>query len=598
MITGILTLFAAMVALGAARVTLRRRVVFLLGRHGHEIAPTVMLSIWLVGLLVGQVTGSVPGMAIVAALVPVAVALFVRRRFAPLAARHRIWTGVDWVVFGYGAVMFGFLERWDFDCHHTVIAKFLQGDIPPTAINDPRFPIAYHAAFDAMAAVIMKALPVELDLGLGIASTICLALTLANLRNVSRLIFRSPRVAALARVLFVFGFGPVVIRFLLEGANNPEAFHGRTTQVFVDVIMRRPTGLGFAFFTLVLALALPCYRATRTQAAPCRAVVARLGFLVPICALLPLIAEELTLTVCLMLAPLVLARRLPARLLLLLVVAAALGASQSGVVRGILHPGPMATPRLHLAWPPALPNWNFSQDGVGLFSRAGLLFFGTELGPVFAAAVVLALASRNGRQRALVGAFACSLAVVLFVKPTGWPKADLDRFLFYATPPVFMLSATLVDRLSRRLPALSRRRPFSAVAVAFAVLVCGPALFWPTWRVGQEVNEAFRRHALGGDLSRHLAAAGPREPILTTASRVDDLVKAGFSVLAPFDTNWVGQYTHDTFDAYVRDNAARAVWLFLPERDPRVVGRTVRGRDGGYVLVAPGPAAPSLAAVH
>ena len=60
---------------------------------------------------------------------------------------------------------------------------------------------------------------------------------------------------------------------------------------------------------------------------------------------------------------------------------------------------------------------------------------------------------------------------------------------------------------------------------------------------------------------------------------------AGFLVIAPIETNEVTRVTPALFDDYVRVNAGRAVWLFLPEGDPRLAGRPPVAREGGYVLV-------------
>ncbi|HEY8926718.1 MAG TPA: hypothetical protein VIU64_20180, partial [Polyangia bacterium] len=96
---------------------------------------------------------------------------------------------------------------------------------------------------------------------------------------------------------------------------------------------------------------------------------------------------------------------------------------------------------------------------------------------------------------------------------------------------------------------------------------------------------AFARHAPGGELGARLRAVGPHQVVLTTRERARDLVRAGFLVLAPFDTNSVGMVTEDRFDQYVRAHADRADWLFLPKDDERVAGRTPEARDGDFVLI-------------
>jgi hypothetical protein len=579
-----LTLAAIALAIFAGRATLRRRVVFLLGRHGHELAPAVLFCLWICGLLVGEITRSVTGMALVAALVLVAAAVIARRKFAPLRASHRIWTRIDWLIFVHASLILWFIDIWDFPCHHAIVAEYLQGNVPPTALNDPQFPLAYHSIYDALVAIALRGFPIELDLGLALASMACLAVTLANLRSITRTLFRSSTVATLARVLFVWGFGPVFVRYFLE-RRDFEALHGQSTQVFADIILRRPAALGFAVFTLALALILPCYKAgSGTSESSVRRAGRRLVFLLPACVLLPQIAEEATFFVALFLLPLLIRRRLSWRLVAALGVAGAIGAIRSGVLMSaLLGYSAMAVPKPHLSWPPMLPSWNAPEvqdKGVSLLSRAGILFWGTELGPVFLASLVLA-ALGNARRRLLAAAFLIGALVAVFIQPSGWPKSDLDRFFFYGTPSIFMLSAEIVDRLRGRLG--DRRLP--AVALTFAVIVCGSPVIWPTQNAARLAESSFQQHELEGNIRRNLKAAGPREPVLTTSNRARDLVMAGFTVLAPFDTHNIALFAGDRFDSYVSKNAQRAVWLFLPERDVRVTGRQVAGRDGGYVLV-------------
>ena len=67
-----------------------------------------------------------------------------------------------------------------------------------------------------------------------------------------------------------------------------------------------------------------------------------------------------------------------------------------------------------------------------------------------------------------------------------------------------------------------------------------------------------------------------------------------YLVIAPIETNEVTRVTPGLFDDYVRANASRAVWLFLPEGDIlRVGARPPVAREGAYVLVrAAAPTAP------
>ena len=584
---------ALIVAWLAARTTLRRRAVFLLGRQGLHTAPGVLASFWIAGLLLGQVTHSLVGMSWTAALVLVGVAALARARYRPLRARHRVWTPIDLgIVVGMG-LLFWFTERWDFECHRAIVGQFLRGNLPPTALNDPTAPLAYHAVFDALVAVVLTALPLDFTQGMAVVSTACFALTVANLRAVTRALFRSAPAAQLGRVLFAFGYGPTFIRCLWEGLNT-DALHGRTSQSYADAILRRPAGLGFAFYTLALALVLPAYQAGAHEPEPTerRRAWAALGFLLPACALLPRMSEESILFLGVLLAPLVLRGRLPWRLTAALAAAGLLGMAGSGVVRGILGHGTMATPHPRLAWPPALPQWKFVEDGVPLASGNGLLFFALELGPAFLLALGAALVSGPSRRRILAALFLAGLAVAAFVRPQGWPKSDMDRFLFYGTPPIFMLIAGLVDRVQRRLDASpAPRRAITAVAVGLGVAVAGAPALYPVVVIHDGARGTFGDHALGGDLKRDLAIVGPRERILAPIDQANELLQAGFMVVAPLDTNSVGVITGGHFDDYVRDHAGDAVWLYFPEHDPRLGGKPEVARHDDFVLVRAAPPA-------
>ena len=583
---------ALIVAALAARVALRSRAVFLLGRRGHLTAPAVLASFWVAGLLLGQLTRSIAGMAWTAGAVLVVLALLARAWFRPARAHHAIWTPIDLAIVVGLAVLFWFTDRWDIECHRTIVGQFLHGNLPPTALNDPRAPLAYHAVYDALVAVVLTALPLQIEQGMALVSAGCVALTVTNLRAVSRVLFRSPVAGQLGRALFMFGFGPVFIRCFTEGMTT-DAIHGRTSQAYADAILRRPAGLGFAFYTLALALALPAYRANSgvvTSDAAARRNWTALAFLLPTCALLPRMAEESMLFIGVLLLPLVVARRLPWRLVGGLVFAALIGAAGSGVVQGVLGQGTMATPHLGFSWPPRLPQWKFDADGVPVWSRQGFLFAALELGPAFVAALVVALATKKPRRRVLAGLFLAGLAVAAFVRPSGWPKADMDRFLFYGTPPIFMLVALLIDGAARSW----RQGARVALALVTGLAVAGTPVMYPLAVTAEALRQSFTEHAFGGALKRDLDAIGPREPTVTTVGRANDLLEAGFLVIAPLDTNSVGRITEAHFDEYVRAHAQQAVWLYLPENDPRVTGKPIVARHDDYVLVRATPeAAPA-----
>jgi hypothetical protein len=585
----IATTLAIVVALWAARETLRRRIVFLLGRRGNELAPALLLALWLCGLLLGEITRSLTGMAITAAMVLVVVAQIARRKFAPVHGRHRVFTRIDWFLFTYAALIFWFINLWDFVCHRAIVARYLQGNIPPSALNDPRLPLAYHSIYDAMVGVALQAFPVDLEVGLALASILCLAVTLPALRTVTRLVFRSPLIAQLGRVLFIWGFGPTFIRYFW-GKRDIDVLHGDTGQAFANIILRRPAGLGYALFMPALALILACYKRSRaTSPTLVWRAADKLIYLLPVAFLMPQLAEEATFHLCLLLLPLLFARRLPWRLVVILSVAALVGMLRSGVlVSSLMGYHAMPVPRPHFSWPPMLPTWKERSDGVTLWSSLGIGFFMVELGPIFLISLAMALWNKSSRRRLLAFNFLAGAMVAFFVKPSGWPKSDLDRFFFYGTPFIFMLSAAIVERLADRFRRLGRGWGLNATAIVFVVLMCGTTVFWPTWNAGKEWEPLAARHSLGGDLARNLTAVGPREPILTTVDRADELVMVGFTVIAPFTSNDVATFSRDGFDEYVAKNARRAVWLFLPEGDARVAGRRVEGRDRGYVLVRAG----------
>ena len=589
MTLALITAGALAVAFLAGRAILRRRAVLLLGRHGRALAPGLLASIWLLGLQAGQVTGSVTGMAVAGAAVMLGLWGLVRPRFSPSKIRRPRWTGLDWAMFLFIAVVLLSVDLWDLDVHSALIAQFRHGNIPPRALNDPRFPLAYHGLYDALCAMVMTAWPTDAQVAMAIVSIACVALTLSNLQALSRALFRRPAVAQLARALFMFGFGPIFVR-CLAAHGQLDQLHGQTAQSYVELILRRPAGLGFAFFTLALALIIPCYGAE--PGGPRRRVLSRLLWLTPVLFVLPQMSEEATLFLFVYLAPLVLARRLPARTVAVLVAATALGALQSGVVLGVFGHRAMATPTIHLGWPPRLPTWAVEQTGVPLLSRRAINFYTLELGPVFVAALVVALFGRHSGRRVIAVAFLAGAAVACFTSTGAWKKSDLDRFFFYGLPPVFMLASDLPDRILRALR--SGRSAPAGVLAGFGLIVAGPTTIYPGWQAKMRLSDGFHAHAVGGDLGRNLAVVKPREPILTTLERANELIMAGFLVIAPIETNEVTRVTAGLFDDYVRTHAGRAVWLFLPPNDPRVLGRPPVAQDGGYVLVraATRPAKP------
>ena len=76
------------------------------------------------------------------------------------------------------------MDLWDIECHRAITAEYLRGNLPPTALNNPHVPLAYHSVYDCIVAVVLTALPLELTTGMAIVSIGCVVLTVANLAAV------------------------------------------------------------------------------------------------------------------------------------------------------------------------------------------------------------------------------------------------------------------------------------------------------------------------------------------------------------------------------------------------------------------------------
>lgn len=584
-ISSFLIVGALVVAAVAARSVTRRRAVLVLGPRGPALAPALLASFWLTGIWLGQFTGSLVGMALVGALPLVALAVHARRRFPLLRVRPRIWTRIDLAIFVFVAVVVLMIDLYDNDCHRAVVGQYLRGNIPPTALNDPRFPLAYHSLYDAVVALVVRAFPLQLETAMDVVTIGCVALTLANLGVVTRYLFRSSWVRQVGRVLFVVGFGPAVIRMFLDH-EDLVAVHGRSTQAFIDVILRRPTALAFVVTTLAMALLLPYYR--RGPGLPLVRAARRAWFLLPAVALLPNLAEELALFVVILAGPLFVMRRLPWRLMGIAALVWLAASTQSGVVRGIVGHASMAAPHLGIAWPPRLPTWYHPDDGMPVFSWDTFRFLTLELGPLFLLTWILALVGRDGRRRVVAMTFLGGLLVAAFLRMDGWVKGDGDRFLFYGTAPVFLMSAGLIEILADRRGRLGRfldRAWLRCGYLVFAVLMCVPSMAYPIWTGLPFLESAFNNAGFGNNLRRNLSTVGPRDGVITTLDRGGELVTAGFVVVAPMTGSLIGVIERDHFDEYTRAHAEVARWLFLPQNDRRVAGQEVQGRDGDYVLV-------------
>ena len=106
----------------------------------------------------------------------------------------------------------------------------------------------------------------------------------------------------------------------------------------------------------------------------------------------------------------------------------------------------------------------------------------------------------------------------------------------------------------------------------------------------------FWRDRPGQDLRETLAVVGAREPILTDKNQADNLVQAGSIVLGPMTGTSIGDVDEGKMDEYLKTNADRADWLFLPEGDARLAGRPVVAARERYRLVRARTAPPAVSA--
>ncbi len=573
-------------ALSAAALTsalaCRRRAAYWLGAHGPELAPAFLVVLAFAGLALGQGTGSLLLMGLAAAAAPLAAAACALARSGPSRARRR-FGAIDWVVFVALATFVLAVPGGDNLCHYTVVSTYLRGNIPPRALNDPTFPLVYHGLFDAAAAVVVRGFKVDLELGLDVVTLVCVAATISASRAVTAALFATPIAQQAARVFFFLGFGPLALRVLAGGA-LPGAVHGRTAQPYLEQLLRRPMALNLLLFTFALGALLPRLPAgvptRRAGTAP-----VPLPALLPLAVLLPLAAEELVALVGLLGLALVVRGRLSPGALALGGAAAGASALASGVLRAVGGAeAPMAAPRPTLLLPPALPTWAAPTGGVPLGSWGALEILVAEVGPVALAALLVAAFGREPRRRAIALLAGAGLAAASLLGLEGWPRADLDRFLFYGVLGGLLLGAGFVDALARR----PGGRPCAiGLAAACAVLLVPAPLLHGGWLVATQRRglQGIRSERPGAQLRRELAIVGPREPILTDAPSAQLLVQAGFIVLAPLTSHMVGRVDPAGVDAYAARHAGRAAWLFLPPDDPRVAGRPVVASHAGYVLV-------------
>ncbi len=578
----------------------RRRIVFVLGRRGRWLAPVVCLALWLTGVTLGQLGGSLVLMAAGGALPLVVVALVAgRTRVIRVRGPRLGWP----VAVALGAVMVYVAAVVGFDgvCHFAVLGQYLRGNIPPTALNDATAPLVYHPLFDAAAALFTRGLGLTLEQGLdfmsmiAVGACVCAAAALSSELQPSR---AQPRPAGLRVVwlsvfCLLFAFGPTPLRLLWQApAEVVDLLRGRTDQAFLEQVLRRPYALGFAVVASIIVQLIRLARVRRkaTSVASSAADRVRALLLVPPFFLLPQLAEEQLL----LLGGAVLLLLLVGRLSLGAAACAGVGAIggliQSGVFRGLFAPASMATPHLALAWPPLLPTWAEPLSGWPLLSRQALEVALLELGPIFclATAVLLGRRSRavvpDDRAPAarIVGALAIgNLVAACFLTLRGWPRADLDRFVFCASNLGWIAAPVL---LPPRL--LGARRPWPLVALA--ALVTAGSLPVAAHRLadqrGRPVESGAERPY--AQLRRVLGArVGPRDLIATDRGSAQLLLTAGFLVVAPLDSHMVGIVNGTRFDRYLGENVCRARWLWVPETDPRAQADATALLHGGYALV-------------
>jgi hypothetical protein len=557
----------------------RRRAVWRLGREGRALAPAFLLSLWFLGLAAGQFTGSLMLMAWVAAAPVLGLAVVGWRNHRPIVRHHGRWTALDAIVFLFLVACVLAVVGGDNLCHYAVVSTYLRGNIPPRAFNDPSFPLVYHGLFDAAAAVVVRAFRIDLEAGLDVVTVVCLAATVSALGALSRTLFASPAARQAARVFFLLGFGPTWAR-VVAGA-PVSSLHGDVVQPVADLVLRRPMALNLVLFTFALGALFPRLRAPDRPGA-------RFGpkscYLLPLPALLPLVSEELVAILILLGSLLVLRRRLSLRALLFAGSIAAVVALGSGVLRGVAaQESPMAIPKPRLAFPPTLPAWSAPHEGLPLLSHQASERLLLELGPLALGAFVLAVVAGDDRRRVLVLLALGGAAAGCLFGLRGWPKADLDRFLFYGALSGYLLAADWIERLGRVRQAAVRRTLGASICLS---TIAAPVAVVSQRLLDQRRPTLFIAHERpGDDLRRALAAVGPRETILTDLASAQFLVSAGFLVIAPMTSHMVAKVVAAEFSTYVARHEHRADWLFVPLDDARVAGKPIAAEHAGYVLV-------------
>jgi hypothetical protein len=554
---------------------------------GH-LAPAFLLLVWIAGIELGQWTHSLVGTTAVGTTAIAAAWAVLLVRSPPRAPRGREpWTLLDRTAFVALAAAVFLIYSDDLNCHYSVTNTLLRGNVPPSALNDPHTPLVYHHLFDLVAAVFVNAFGVSVEMGLDLASVACLLVSICALQLLSRLLFKTAIAQQCSRLLFLFGMGPTYLGVLHPGGDDQpfrlESLHGSTVQSYAEAVFRRPMALAFVLFLYLFGLLAARGSADEAKAAPGRAEAWLLWL--PPALVLPFASEELTIMATgVVIAACAFRWVRPVTALVWIVVVAAMLAQSSVFMAHFRSPPMTPHPVPVLQWPPTLPSW--ADAAVPVVSIAGLVVIAIEWGPLFLCGLAWPLWTRNRIGMWAVAFIALSFAPAMFCGLEGWPKSDLDRFLFYGTALGFMLSAGVIDAAASR---LARRRharwvvPVLATTwVAFAV--SSPIAYLSNNVVARGEKPAERTR----ELQRALAMVGPRDLIRSDLSASRKLVVSGFVVDAPMPTNMIAQIPPDAFEQYMAVGPATAPdWWFLPLGDPRCADLPVVAEAMGYVLVRP-----------
>ena len=539
------------------------------------VLPLLLLW-WFAGVVLGQWTGSLLGCAALGALglglLSVAMLSGTDARPNRPLPRTR-FTALDWSALCFLA--FALIRIYDNDnhCHYAVTNTLLRGNVPPSSLNEPGFPLIYHATFDLAAAVLARGLGGTVETALDLVSLGCVFALFEVLHPLSEALLETPIARQAGRLLFVFGLGPTYLYW----RHGPRFLHGGTTQSYAEAIFRRPMALNFVIFAFLLTVVLSAEKdRPKTWGAAL--------LLLPTALLLPLSSEELTLLAAGMLFLARLGRRLDTPSLAVWIVGVVAVLPLSGLLRGHLaDDAPTPVPHLALAWPPTLPHWPTpGMQGVSLASKEALRILLVEWGPLFLAAMLWPFLRRNRRGMLLVACIGTSFLPALIFTLRNWVKSDLDRFLFYGTAFGFLLVANLVQEVEAR--GWSRAKTAALVALMLFT-VAGPVAFL-TRRSFDTANTQRERARLdeGGAIRKALTMIGPREQVASDLPMSGVLAVGGFVVSAPMSSP--GVILPEEFPTY----RARRVpeWLLFKKDDPRVSSKTPLLEYRDYVLVRNG----------